>query len=156
MTFIRLAGHDDWYEWDKVSMKCITFGGSSFDIDNNSIEFMESVISEAKDWHELYKKTGYVPLRCDEYTDDVWLSPDGEFFVGDCHEVQAEGIYNVIYGNSNRDICFGDLLISNGWVKLTTSAMLHYYRKASMYDGMTNAQHNAAMLWCEVHHIAYV
>lgn len=132
---------------------CLTYGGSCFIPDKNSSEFFSAEVREADDWNSLYKKTGYCPLRCDVYYDDIWLSPDGEFFYGDAHEMQAEDICSVIYGKTDISY-FGDYLIANGWVKLTTGAMLHYYRQSSMYSSLSDAQFNAVTEWCKVHHIA--
>ena len=98
-------------------------------------------------WHELYKATGYAPNRCSTNVADAWVAPDGTFYEGRAHAVEAEYIVEIIYG---LDLDLGeseDYLREHGWVKVTTSLMSDWYEADGMYKNLTRAQYEQINIW---------
>lgn len=147
--FVKLYGSAYWYKWDEEKFILKNFRGGWRDIDENSDEWMLSTIMEADSWHDLYNKTGFNPLLELNPPRDAWLDRDGNFYDGTAHEVCAEQIIKVIYGIERDDIMYtaADNLVANGWVKLTTSAMLPYYIEDGMYDCLSFDQVVAIRQW---------
>ena len=152
MTFLNIF--DSWYEWDKESMHMYSYGGSWCEVDENSSDFLNALTLEADSWHDLYLKTGFNPLRCDEYTADVWVDVNGDFFTGDSHEVQARSLCEIVYGVTDNNYG-GDYLLKRGWIKLTTGFMLRAYKRSGMYDNINKHQSVAIIKWCDIHKIEY-
>ena len=147
--FVKLSGSDWWYRWDEDRFVLKNFRGGWRDIDENSDEWMLSTIMEADSWHDLYLKTGFNPMWEFEPPRDAWLDREGNFYEGTAHELCAEQIIEVIWGYEwgSYNYSAADNLVANGWVKLTTSAMLPYYIEDGMYDCLSEAQVHAIRQW---------
>ena len=147
--FVKLSGSAYWYKWDEEKFILKNFRGGWRDIDENSDEWMYSTIMEADSWHDLYVKTGFNPMWEFNPPRDAWLDREGNFYDGTAHELCAEKIIEVIYGLTNDEYVgsSADALVGNGWVKLTTSAMLPYYYDDGMYDYISEAQARAIKEW---------
>lgn len=96
MKFIQYPDQDFWWEWNTERMEAYNYNGGHHSINENGLGDCKYI--EAKDWHDLYLKTGYNPMECDVYERDVWISPEGVYYYGDAHAVQAEHICEIIYG----------------------------------------------------------
>lgn len=146
MTFVKPFGETGYWEWDKARMRLYNYHCGHHDIDENSDEWMHAHLVEAKDWHDLYMKTGFCPLYVSYMERDMWVDPDGGCYEGLAHEVCAEDIGEVLWGRDDVD---GDELIRLGWIKLTTSGMLTYYLDYGMYDHITYEQERVIRAWAE-------
>lgn len=149
MKFVKLYGHNFWYEWDEFNMRLRNFRGGWRDIDENSDEWMLATVMNADSWHDLYLKTGYNGMMERFPPRNAWLDREGYFYEGTAHEYCAEKIVEVVYGWTDDDY-FGsaaDILVGNGWVKLTTSAMLPYYIESGMYECLSYEQVRAIREW---------
>lgn len=69
---------------------------------------------------------------------NCWVSPCGEVFNCEAHEVEAEYIVNQFFGEEM--LYYGDFLIEKGWVKFTTSFMSDLYEEQGLYDNLTDEQ----------------
>lgn len=155
MKFVKLYGQAYWYEWEEFEMKLRNFKGGWRNIDENSDEWMYATIIELDSWHDLYKHTGFNPMMEAIPPRDVWVDRDGNFYEGVAHELCAEQIIEVVYGWKYQDYIgsSSDLLVGNGWIKLTTSAMLPYYIEDGMYRCLSEAQVRAIREWAQNWHI---
>lgn len=144
-----------YWEWDELHMRLVNRNYGSHDIDENSIEWINATIIEAEDWHDLYLKTGWTDLYLGTYkVPCLWLDPDGECWKGDCHEVDAEDIAEVVYGEDINLDYAGDYLYSRGWVKLS-NWMAYIYADSDMYNHITYYQVQVIKEWCEYYDIPF-
>ena len=150
MNFLKYAGDDYWWKWPDGGITVFNFNGGHHDINENSERFINGTIIQADNWHDLYLQTGYMPLQVHEPKRDMWISPEGEMFECEAHEVAAKQILKVIYGETLDDDLwtYGDTLIARGWIKVTTSLMYNNYVLDGMYDNMTTAQ---LLAWYDWH-----
>ena len=140
--FVKLLGSDWWHKWDEERFVLKNFRGGWRNIDENSDEWMLSTIIEADSWHDLYNKTGFNPMIEDHPPRDAWLDREGNFYEGTTHELCAEQIFEILFGQEWGDYNYSaaDALVANGWVKLTTSPMLPYYIEYGMYNCLSYNQ----------------
>ena len=154
MKFVKLAGSPHWYEWDQEHMWLEDIHGNITHIDENKPEWINATIAEFENWHDVYKKTSYNPLMRDCSEKNAWLDPDGYFWVGSCHEIDAEAIYRLLYPMSLDSVnSESDYLIDHGWVKLSASLMFTVYCDSGMYFNITRDQFYAIRDWCEYHQL---
>lgn len=89
-------------------------------------------------------------LEVNKKSRDVWISPDGKFYNGNPHEIQAGYICEIIYGLD--DIAYGgDELESRGWIRATTSLMWDVRFDEWKNKYITQKQYDALWDWCECH-----
>lgn len=147
MKFVKEKGA--YWEWDEPRMRLVNRAHGSHDIDENSPEWINATIVEAEDWHDLYLKTGWTDLYLgNKLLPCIWVDPDGECWKGDCHEVDAEDIAEVLYGKTVSLNYAGDFLYTHGWIKLS-NWMFHTYAESDMYDNITIYQVRTIKEWCE-------
>lgn len=158
MTFVFLKDkHNEWWKWNKDHMTLVNFKGGHFEIDENADYWLSAKVFEFDNWHELYLATKFNPLEEDEYAHSAWLSPEGEFFIGTAHAVDAEDIASLVYGLEFDILDYSDAeeyLINEGWKKVTASAMWRYYCEDSTWD-CTPKQYGALKIYCDVHKIKF-
>ena len=146
--FVKKDGH--WYILDVKNKRFYNFlNGWKIDICSPNDE-----TCDVETWHELFLKTGYKPTETDYRTNDVWLDPDGNFYEGRAHSLQAEHITQYMYGLEFDDCgseTAEEYLVKKGWVKLTTSLMSEYYSLDGMYNHLTQKQQTAKHLWDKYH-----
>lgn len=87
---------------------------------------------------------------------DAWLSPDGEFYLGDAHDYRAEEILEFVYGFSEEEVqslWAGDALEKRGWVRLTWTPMWEVRLKKDYWNDkhLTQKQMDALWDWCQCH-----
>lgn len=146
MNFIKLGDH--WYKWDMENMRAVNYHHGHFYIDENSEEFCNSVYrTDCDSWHELYQKTGYMPVQLYEPERDMWIAPSGFMYEGNAHELCAEWIWDIHFGEELP--YYGDKLIEQGWIKVTTSLMYYHYVESGMYDKMYPGQAESFLKWVE-------
>lgn len=135
-----------WWEWDAGNMWAFNVRGGGHNINENELGECEFLNCES--WHDLYIKTGFNPLKSD-ITGTGWISPAGEFYPCDAHEIDAIKILEVIYGIETDCLTWGgDELISKGWIKVTTSCMFEIYCEEGLYNKpMTHQQRKAFREW---------
>ena len=152
MTFLKYKDADVWWEWNKEKMIAYNYLGGHHNINENSLGDAE--YCECDNWHDLFLKKHYCPIQTDIATRDVWISPNGKYYNGDAHAVQAEYICDVIFGMNDSDIYYAeDYLSNNGWIKATTSFMWDIcYYSALCNSIMPQAQFDALWDWCQFHH----
>ena len=102
---------------------------------------------EVETWHDLYKKTGYCPVKVNITENDVWVSPWGAYFIGTGHGYKAERICDILFGLDYDITKAEDYLITHGWKKCTTSWMRDYYIKDNHYSNCTPMQQKAIIAW---------
>lgn len=161
MTFVLLKPWNGdpegvWWHWDEEKMKLLNYRGGGFDIDENSDYWAHAVTLRGCDsWHDIYVAYGQNPLEADITDFDVWISPDGKFFDGNAHRVQAEYIVPLVYGIDIEDPLFSgeaeDYLIGHGWVKATRSFMWSIYQKRDTTWKMTQKTYDALFDYCTLH-----
>ena len=94
--------------------------------------------------------TGYNPLGTKIDSPDVWIDPAGNYLDGRAHELQAEHICEIIYGETDVQFA-GDILVDRGWVKATSSLMWDFYCK---YDYVLSRKTWSALLdYCKLHNL---
>lgn len=156
-----LKYNDCWWKWNEDNMRLVNFNGGGFPIDENEDYWLNGNLVEAKNWHELMHKVGYNPFLADEYDNNVWISPDGEYWDGDAHAVAAESICWYLYnpqGIDRIDMDYKpffdaeDSLISCGWIKASKIFWsLHYVPNMEMNERQAIALQN----WCYLHDIKF-
>ena len=151
MKFVKLYGDEYWYLWEEYDMKLRNFKGGWRTIDENSDAWMLGTVIEAKDWYDLYKKTGFAPMEVPIWTRDVWMDTEGRTYDGVAHEVCAEKIGESMFGIP--DMSGDDLIELYGWIKLTTSGMLRYYLEDGMYDHITFEQEESLREWARLNRV---
>lgn len=154
MKFIQYPDQDFWWEWNTERMEAYNYNGGHHSINENGLGDCKYI--EAKDWHDLYLKTGYNPMECDVYERDVWISPEGVYYYGDAHAVQAEHICEIIYGQWFSIDYADDFLDQKGWIKATTSLMWDlFYLERLNQSTLPIPQYNALWDWCEIHKMTF-
>ena len=151
MTFLKYKDKEHWWEWGKEKMIAYNYLGGHHNIDENALGGAE--YCECDSWHDLYLTKHYCPLEVTKREQDVWISPEGKYYYGEAHAVQAEHLCEIIYGLDDARIDWADdYLITLGWIKATTSLMW----QVSYYDNLCNsvmpqAQFDALWDWCQLH-----
>ena len=95
-------------------------------------------------------KTGWSDLWLpDCHHNNLWVDPDGECWEGEAHEVVAEDILEVVYGEEVKLSDYpADRLMSRGWIKLSVF-MAQIYADSAMYYNITRDQAITIKEWCE-------
>ena len=133
-----------WCQFDDKKMKTYNFHGGYCDINESSLGNCKVV--EYEDWHDLYINTKYNPLIGDFYHTG-WISPEGNFYPCNAHEVAADEILELIYGENYS--FGGDELIEKGWIKVTTSLMFDIYEEKGYYCKMSKEQEKTFDSWAK-------
>lgn len=147
MKFIKYKDGPHWWEWDTENMVAYNYHGGHHNINENALG--DVIYCECESWHDLYKKTGYCALETGMLPHTAWLSPDGKMFVATAHEVDAESICEVIYGEEQEIWYAGDFLEERGWVRLTTSLMWEVREEYWLDKELTQAQLDILWDWCK-------
>lgn len=152
MFFINHLRPDEWWKWDRENMIAYNYMGGWHNIDENRLGGVEYY--ECDGWHELYLVKHFCPLETDKFERDVWISPEGKYYCGDAHEVTAQYILDIIYGEE-ADFWEGDKLEARGWVRATTSMMWDV--RFDEWNGrrLTQKQYDALWDWCKFHNMKF-
>lgn len=144
MKFLQYQGKDGWWKWPEDGMTVYNINGGHHEIDENSEEFMCGKVVSAENWHELCVTQNYNPWKTETLKPHMWIAPDGTMYDIEewgAHECIAEDIWEYILGRPERDFYdYGDALIQEGWIKVTTSGMYFYYAERGFYDVMSEEQ----------------
>lgn len=153
MKYLWEKYSEGYWEWDEERMRLYNYHGGWHDVDENSDDWLDGVMIEAKDWHDLYLRTGFCPVETDIYERDAWLSPDGKFYEGEGHSVCAEWICDILFGLKEEDLPYSaeSYLVERHWLKVTTTFMWGLYLADKPYFEMTQAQMNSLFDWCQLH-----
>ncbi len=152
MLFINYPTKDQWRELGQKRKLAFNYFGGYCDVDENALENVECV--ELSSWHELYVVKHYCPLKADIKDHDVWISPDGNYYNGDAHEVVAEDILQIIYGEE-VEWCAGDRLEAKGWIRACSGYMWPIRVKEYSEKEVTQAQYDALWDYCNYHHLQW-
>jgi hypothetical protein len=152
MLFINYPDKNHWREWDTDRMLCFNYRGGWCEVDENKLCDVQCL--NLNSWHELYLKTRYCPFETDRLTRDVWISPDGKYYEGQAHEVEAEYLLDIIYGE-DVEWCAGDKLEEKGWVRATVSMMWEVRFDEWTGKRITQAQYDALWDYCECHKLRF-
>lgn len=153
MTFVKLW--NKWYEWpnrNELRFYNRRHGFISI-VDEKVPEWSNVIIMEYEDWHDLYEHEHFSWMLADIRDHELWIDQDGNYWGGDCHEVDAEYILEDIFGIDIDLMAAGDALVKAGWIKAQTSLMTQYYVENGMYDNLTTAQYISLANYCEEHGI---
>lgn len=156
MTFIKYED-GSWWELNKDTrnngkMRVYNIRGGYHYINEKELETL--VTKEFDSWHDLYKQTGFNPLIGNDMWYCGWISPDGDFYPCEAHEVDAEDIYVLLYGEEHG--YYSDLLIEKGWKKVTNSLMFDIYKDNGDYDNFSsNEQFETFYNWCKNYKMKY-
>ena len=155
MLFINYPTRDQWREWDQNKMKAFNYMGGWCDVDENALGGVECV--ELDSWHDLYLVKHFCPLVAEKRYSDVWISPDGDYYDGNAHDVAAEHLLKIIYGEPEDEhiFCAGDKLEALGWVRATTSMMWQVRLEDWKHKTVTQAQFDALWDYCCCHAIRF-
>lgn len=156
--FVRYVGSWDWWRWPQNGeMKVYNYRGGWHYINEESAQWRNAaVLRDVKDWHDLYKQTGYCFLSTgQQLSSDMWIDIAGNFYVCEDggHEIAAEYICDIVYGIDEEDIRYaGDYLIDHNWIKVTTNSfMLEQYCLSGMYDHLHyTAQKETLRMWANI------
>ena len=156
-TFICLKGNNFWHEIDYERMRLWNYHCGWCEINENSEEYMYGQICKAKDWRDLYLKTGWYPFESNINTNrptnfDCWIRPDGLLIWCDSHEVPADQILEIFYGEESK--WAGDTLIEKGWIK-ASCCFWDMHLSYMNYWFMTQAQADSLKYWCDFVRIDY-
>ena len=146
MNFIKISNENNYLELNKEKMLVYNFLGGHHPITQE--ELNNSEIIELNDWHELYCSKHYCPLETDKYEHAVWISPEGKFYQGNAHEVQAEDLCEIIYGEKEI-FCAGDYLEEHGWIRAARTFMWEIRFDEMNQKQLTQKQYDALYDWCE-------
>lgn len=135
MDFIQLPD-GTWYEADYDSNRLYNLRGGHLPLKKTDIEKYNQI--SCQDWHKLYMLTGFNPLKDDRLWHTGWISPEGDFYPCEAHEVDAEYIYQLIYGDDYA--AYGDRLVQKGWLKVTNSLMFDIYTRNGHYDKIASKE----------------
>ena len=159
MNFIKV--NDCWWEVDLDQMRLYNFRGGHCNINENADYWLNGTIFQFDTWLDLMHAKRYNPFLVDEYANDVWISPDGEYWEGQAHSVAAEYIVWYLYNPHKIDIHEMDynpwydaeeVLLSNGWIKASDAFWtLHFVPNMVMNERQAIALHN----WCYIHNIDF-
>ena len=58
-----LKYNDCWWKWHEDNMRLVNFNGGGFPIDENADYWLNGILVEAKNWHELMHKVGQSNIR---------------------------------------------------------------------------------------------
>ncbi len=152
MFFINHLRPDEWWKWDRENMIAYNYMGGWHNIDENRLGGVEYY--ECNSWHELYLAKHFCSLETDKFERDVWISPEGKYYCGDAHEVTAQYILDIIYGEE-ADFWDGDKLEARGWVRATTSMMWDVRFDEWSGKRLTQKQYNALWDWCQFHKMKF-
>ena len=93
------------------------------------------------------------PLATNDLYREMWIAPDGTMYgciTWGSHEMTAQDILRVLFNEDVRYFDSGDILIARGWIKVTSSYVMHQcYEEAGYYDNMTDEQWKVYMSWKE-------
>lgn len=146
MIFVQLD-NGEWWEYDTKHSRLYNIRGGHTSADN--IDLSKAIYLES--WHDLYIETGFNPLKSDGLWHCGWLAPNGDFYQCEAHEVDAECIYALIYGDEHA--FYSDRLIELGWKKVTNSIMFEYYKDDGQYDRFQSLEQKDTFIeWCRLYH----
>lgn len=146
----------EYWLWDPHNMTLNNYCGGGFDIDENAEYWMTAQIYDAESWHELYITRHWNPVQGNVSDNDVWISPEGNFFYGDAHAVAAEKIVDVVYGLKKKIFgmdCAEDYLLNHHWIKATRSLMWSIYLQDKETWKMTQRTYDALYDYCKLHNL---
>ena len=150
--YLQYKGQEGYWEWPDGSMTIYNIHGGHHKIDENSSSFMEGAIIQAENWCDLCKKTGWNPLATSELYREMWIAPNGTMYgcvTWGSHEATAQDILRILF-NEEDYFDSGDVLIARGWIKVTSSYIMHQcYEEAGYYNSMTNEQWKVYVNWKE-------
>lgn len=149
MFFINHLRPDEWWEWDRENVVAYNYMGGWHNVNENSLGGVECY--EYDSWHELYLAKHFCPLETDIWERDVWISPEGKYYYGEAHAVEAEHICDIIYGLDLDMDDAEDYLENLGWVRATTSLMWEVRFDTWEDKRLTQRQYDALWDWCECH-----
>lgn len=155
-----LKWREDLWAVDLDKMQLNNFRGGYCDINENADYWINRQLLEYNGWYDALHAHSINPFVVDEYYDDVWISPDGEYYDGNGHSVMAERLVWYFYnpqGLDRRSMEFccdtdaEDQLIALGWVKASKVFWrLHY----TPYMQVSERQYIALQNWCYLHDIS--
>lgn len=146
MKFILLGEH--YWELDENKMLVFNYRGGHHSISQDEIN--TSKVIECENWHDLYLKAHYCPIETDKHESHAWISPDGTFYEGNAHEVQAEDICEIVFGLED-EFCPGDVLEEKGFIRVTTTLMWEVRIDELASQTLTQKQYDALFDWCQCH-----
>ena len=149
MFFINHLRPDEWWEWDRENMKAYNYMGGWHNINENSLG--NAQYYECDSWHELYLAKHFCPLETDKREREAWISPEGRYYYGEAHAVEAEYICDIIYGNGLDFDYAEDFLEEQGWVRVSSGAMWKVRFDNWRGKRISQRQYDALWDWCEYH-----
>ena len=149
MFFINHLRPNEWWQWDRENMKAYNYMRGWHNVNENRLDGVECY--EYDSWHELYLAKHYCPLESDKWERDAWISPEGKYYYGEAHAVEAEYICDIIYGLELDMDDAEDYLEKIGWVRVTTSLMWDIRFDKLKEKRLTQRQYDALWDWCECH-----
>ena len=152
MLFINYPTKDQWRKWDTDKMICFNYRGGWCEVNENALGDVECLNLDS--WHDLYLAKRYCALEADKWERDVWISPDGKYYLGEAHEVEAEHLLDIIYGET-VEWCAGDKLEEKGWVRATTSAMWKVRMHEWQGKLLPQRQYDALWDFCQQHKLQF-
>lgn len=145
MIFVQLS-NGEWWEYDNQHDRLYNIRGGRTYADES--DFQRTLHLDS--WHDLYLQTGFNPLVDNELWHCGWLAPNGDFYPCEAHECDAEYIYLLIYGEEHG--YYSDLMLKQGWKKITNSLLFDYYLRDGMYDSFyCRAQEDTFNEWCKIY-----
>ena len=154
MMFLRYQNEQDWWELVKTNddLRAYNYRGGWHSVNENFDGYVNGTVVNLDSWNHLYERYDYCPFYTEVPTRDMWIAPNGQMY--DCgewgaHEITAQHLLEIIFGEDEGFWDSGDRLIEYGWVKVTTSLMFAYYHESGMYDSMTDEQWVSYQLWRE-------
>lgn len=151
MLFIQID-NGEWWEYDTKHSRLYNIRGGHTSLEGD-VSMYKTIHLDS--WHDLYIETGFNPLKGD---DDLWhcgwIAPNGDFYPCEAHEVDAEFIYGLIYGDEHA--FYSDRMIELGWKKVTNSIMFEYYKDAGQYTTFQSPRQKDIFLkWCRLYHYEF-
>lgn len=153
MYFINHMKPNEWWQFDTEKMRAYNFLGGFHYVTEEDIK--RSEIIEFSSWHELYLAKNYCPFEVDVWNYDIWISPEGKYYEGKAHALQAEYICEIIYGVVDEILFYEDYIEKLGWIRATTSLMWDV--RFDNWNGkrITQKQYDALWDWCECHQMKF-
>lgn len=147
--FIKNA-KGQWWELDESSLTVYNFWGGHHSITEEELQHSEKV--ECAGWRQLYLIKGYCPLVVDVKWPEVWISPNGKYYIGQSHENRAEEILEILYGSDDVHWA-GDTLEELGWIRASRNLMWEVRLSSSYWNDkkVTQKQFDALYDWCKYH-----
>lgn len=149
MFFINHLRPNEWWQWDRENMTAYNYMGGWHNVNENRLGGIECY--EYDSWHKLYLAKHYCPLESDKRERDAWISPEGKYYYGEAHAVEAEHICDIIYGLELDMDDAEDYLEKLGWIRVTTSLMWEIRFDKLKEKRLTQRQYDALWDWCECH-----